>query len=1051
MRKETVNTFTKGMVTDSHPLTTPADILTDCLNGTVITYNGNEMILQNDMGNTQIGSAKLPDGYIPVGMTEYGGIIYVASYNPETKCGQIGSFPSPQQKFLSSEWNVNDDNDNLETLFNLSAFYDGEGYISNTQLITPIGEGFILHTGDRFKVDGINNLLNLQAQGSIKINFGILKSDGTIELLDDSCVNTNPQIYRGKSSGTLMIIIKLLTIEKFNLVRKYKRNETNPENIDVTFKAEIIPEEGANGTLYLRNLLNNTSNASLEVTIPDNSSSVTLPYSFCPEIEPQGIMKSMSKSGYIDFSKFKGDRLDIKDWSYFITDNYIKLNWSLDYYALDDDKQIQVVYFNFYSLENTSVPIYTEELIKENFNGSFEEIIGFDDIIKRNNIYIVKILYKLGDSYDTAQATQDSGFKRVIYTSGLLNEYYGKVKDFTNKGFNDANIQTNMGTTNIYYSGVEIGEVTLDIKITPTIENVNANDYRPITITDPYQLETTYKSYKDLTAATFISNPDQGGNLGMYSIAVVNNYRPTVNITTTQIIDSKYEGFISNAKISAILAQVINNLSLTFDQSGIERYGDDIHVTHTALQSITTPLNTTVPENNVNDRVLTYEAFQDTRNATIKTTETKSKVVTKQGLRPMYYSEMKNTMKDKVFSCWNKNKLNMASGSDDADIHYGSTLAGAELVKGVNTGSGCDDAGLNTAMEYMGLPMVSIFAGCNGQEARYSPSSNAFTVNNYYRNPNLLGWNSSDNEIDTGDNWLMAIWKQTDNRYTFTCLASQRVYQSTSGQLIRLDYMLRCLLSQLFVKQMFKETVYFIAINNDTLTYNEGEVTLIPQVNESNFNTQDWNQINNYDLMYDTTSSVKGKIWDFNDNNEEFNNWALTINFNVKPVIHYDTVSFGSDFYMDYITNVLNTSEYESQTESTDDFSVDKIYIPNWSNISDNDYSFNSDKSINWKIKDFTGKVIESPDNADGQYDRLKTWDKADWMFKQHFGHVLTTTCALNATELEEGELNEVLLKTDVDSLESRTGYWRKNKDNNAPDIRALLENTYNSIYIKAG
>jgi hypothetical protein len=51
MHKETVNTFTKGMVKDTHPLTTPADILTDCLNGTLITYNGNEMILQNDMGN----------------------------------------------------------------------------------------------------------------------------------------------------------------------------------------------------------------------------------------------------------------------------------------------------------------------------------------------------------------------------------------------------------------------------------------------------------------------------------------------------------------------------------------------------------------------------------------------------------------------------------------------------------------------------------------------------------------------------------------------------------------------------------------------------------------------------------------------------------------------------------------------------------------------------------------------------------------------------------------------------------------------------------------
>jgi hypothetical protein len=36
------------------------------------------------MGNGKVETAKLPDGYVPVGMKEHGGIIYVASYNPET-------------------------------------------------------------------------------------------------------------------------------------------------------------------------------------------------------------------------------------------------------------------------------------------------------------------------------------------------------------------------------------------------------------------------------------------------------------------------------------------------------------------------------------------------------------------------------------------------------------------------------------------------------------------------------------------------------------------------------------------------------------------------------------------------------------------------------------------------------------------------------------------------------------------------------------------------------------------------------------------------------
>ena len=101
MRRETINTFSDGMSLDLNPLGTPAKTLTNCLNGTLITYNGNELTLQNDMGNAEIGTAALHKGYVPIGMKEYGGIIYVASYNPETKKGQLGCFPSPQQIYTS--------------------------------------------------------------------------------------------------------------------------------------------------------------------------------------------------------------------------------------------------------------------------------------------------------------------------------------------------------------------------------------------------------------------------------------------------------------------------------------------------------------------------------------------------------------------------------------------------------------------------------------------------------------------------------------------------------------------------------------------------------------------------------------------------------------------------------------------------------------------------------------------------------------------------------------------------------------------------------------
>lgn len=96
-----VNTFTGGINTDLHPLLQPNDTLTDCVNGTLITYNGNENMLQNDMGNYELKNAKLPEGYIPMGMREYQGVLYLVLMNPITKKVQIGSYPSPKTDFGS--------------------------------------------------------------------------------------------------------------------------------------------------------------------------------------------------------------------------------------------------------------------------------------------------------------------------------------------------------------------------------------------------------------------------------------------------------------------------------------------------------------------------------------------------------------------------------------------------------------------------------------------------------------------------------------------------------------------------------------------------------------------------------------------------------------------------------------------------------------------------------------------------------------------------------------------------------------------------------------
>ena len=97
MRKESSNQFTEGLVCDLNPINTPNTVLTDALNATIITYDGNEYSLQNDRGNYPLEHCKLKPNYIPVGLKEYGDILYIVSYNPLDNHVEIGSYPSPME------------------------------------------------------------------------------------------------------------------------------------------------------------------------------------------------------------------------------------------------------------------------------------------------------------------------------------------------------------------------------------------------------------------------------------------------------------------------------------------------------------------------------------------------------------------------------------------------------------------------------------------------------------------------------------------------------------------------------------------------------------------------------------------------------------------------------------------------------------------------------------------------------------------------------------------------------------------------------------------
>lgn len=130
--------------------------MTSALNATLVTGNGNEMILQNDMGNTLIEDSitghvmGLNDGFIPVGMKEYGGILYIASYNPQTGDGELGTIPSPNIKY-SELFEENTIKENIVPIADLKDILQDPLIPNINQALIKITD-HIMYPGDQYIV-----------------------------------------------------------------------------------------------------------------------------------------------------------------------------------------------------------------------------------------------------------------------------------------------------------------------------------------------------------------------------------------------------------------------------------------------------------------------------------------------------------------------------------------------------------------------------------------------------------------------------------------------------------------------------------------------------------------------------------------------------------------------------------------------------------------------------------------------------------------------------------------------------------------------------------
>lgn len=151
-RQEATNTWSEGLIMDLNPINTPDNCLTDALNATIITYNGNEFILQNDQGNYPLQNCKLRPNFIPIGLKQYSDILYIVSYNPLTEETEIGSYPSPRTIFNPEEENGVE----LTPCISVHGTYQYTDIIQNAELqmftVSSDMETYKLNPGDEFWV-----------------------------------------------------------------------------------------------------------------------------------------------------------------------------------------------------------------------------------------------------------------------------------------------------------------------------------------------------------------------------------------------------------------------------------------------------------------------------------------------------------------------------------------------------------------------------------------------------------------------------------------------------------------------------------------------------------------------------------------------------------------------------------------------------------------------------------------------------------------------------------------------------------------------------------
>lgn len=631
-RQSQTSTFNDGLNKDFNPVLTPNTVMSDCLNGTIVTYNGNEFALQNDMGNYKFTHGSLSDGYVPIGIKEHANVLYIVSYNPIEDKVEIGSFPSMKTVSKSNLKNSENKNFGIDLGSEEFQYYTELSSNSSIVMLSEITDDFKLNPGDAYIISGEDTgIINNWKHTSIYVlteNNKLYDITSFVELSNNSNVIQSSDFKNVKWDVSGWIAMK----ESINVM-----NEFNCYIQDISFDAKddkivsnvIINIQSIWDSKIYSSIKNELSN-SLFYIVYDNSgesedlseilnknykecsrenktksynniydvihSSIVLEGCECSNIKIVPALK-ISDSQYVVYDQFATDiTLERKDWNNAnvkIAENIFKYNTDYDSLTLSFDLVCPIGSKVRYQLfDRSNNPVFEEAKEVEDVVSGGQNIIDIEYTKDKNSKrsfnkedFYKLCIYVYSDElkeFDPSNKNFTSEFSADLYVSEFNNYYHGLYDNFRSDEFTldeDAFVEAIYRNFKLTESINDKEGTQYDTKEKFEAEFTNI----PYWISDKSNVKTEYNIQYG-TKYNFTKNinidwpKDQYGNVGKFWIGLY-----PYNITV-KAVDSNNNYLDLEETEEDFVINVSNNINVSLnDENAVSKLYPESHYSYKNL------------------------------------------------------------------------------------------------------------------------------------------------------------------------------------------------------------------------------------------------------------------------------------------------------------------------------------------------------------------------------------------------------------------------------------------------------------------------------------